>query len=157
MSMIITLLIYIIQSMEKSKLMVIYSLKILSSGKLFSQTRLVFYCKVLAIVQKMETRTYFYSKKSSTNWIEVHIWKSSMQLPPPQRRPPSRNTNNQCWQAYLPIRLRFSCWKTIGRKKYFQQRHFNPWFPIYLRRHQGLYSLLTYGTFLTYQITLSLD
>ena len=51
--------IYIIQSLEQSKITIISALKILSSRKLDSQKILVDQHKVLVPAQKVETRTYF--------------------------------------------------------------------------------------------------
>ena len=62
-SIIIILRIYIIQSLDQSKLTIISTLNILPSGKLASKERLVDYHKVLVTTWKMELRTYFYAKK----------------------------------------------------------------------------------------------
>ena len=81
----------------------------------------------------------FYTKNQSTKCKKDNICQSSMWLSPPQRWHISHQTNNWWWQAFFPPRLRFSCCNPIEGENSLQRRHFNPWFPIYLRRHQNYF------------------
>ena len=155
--MIIISLIYTTQSLEQRNLTIISALKILSSRSLVSQIRLVDYINILVLAWKVETRKYFYNKKSSANWTKNHICKSSMQLLSSQIIPLSCKTDN-CWcQDSLPLKLRFSCWNPLGRNNYFQQCHFDPWLPIYFCIYWKLFSLFTHGTLQINQNTFLLD
>ena len=107
--------------------------------------------------EKWKRENIFYTKKSGTNWTKDHVWKYSMWLSPPQRWPILLKTNNQWWQASLPLRIKFSCCKPLGIENSFQWHHFDPWFPIYLHIYQGLFPLLTHIMLRIYQNTFPLD
>ena len=80
-----------------------------------------------------------------------HVCKSSMLLSPLQRGPPLRQDNHWRRQAYLPLRLRCSCWNFFEAKILFNS------VTIYLRRYQGLFSLYPHGTLRKYKNTSTLD